>query len=400
MATPQFGAGRPSEYSIDQVNQWMRAQPWWAQIRGAPGSKLTDAKKKAILRQAQASGVVVDEGDMEVDPAGNFNPKGHKLRNTLIVAGIAGATLATMGAAGVFSGAAGAGAGAGAGGGAGAAGAGAGAGTAAGATGGAGILGTASSLGPMVNPALAGAIPAAAGGAVVPTIAPGLAGSLSAGSMIPTASSVGLGGLGAAGAGAGGAFDAAGNFIGDSTVTNQALDRPWWQTALGVADRVGKATGDWEEGRRAQRQDESLAAYRQNLANEARFRSMLASRELALKAPTMRADASIRGDRLANAQPIHIQRPANIPDLAISGGFSPANWSENTRALGRQMSANALAGSGTDELTPPELERSPQANTLDSILNTASLVSAIPYTRQGRRVPRPGDPDYVPTQNA
>src|SRR4030095_5894519 len=99
MATPQFGAGRPSEYSIDQVNQWMRSQPWWQTIRGAPGSKLTDAKKKAILRQAQASGVRVDEGDMEVDPAGNFNPKGHKLRNTLIVAGLAGATLATMGAA-------------------------------------------------------------------------------------------------------------------------------------------------------------------------------------------------------------------------------------------------------------------------------------------------------------
>jgi hypothetical protein len=216
------------------------------------------------------------------------------------------------------------------------------------------------------------------------------------GSLLGTA-----GTIAGAGAGAGEAWDAAGNFIGDSTVNNLADGgRPWWQSALGIGRNVAGAASDWEEGRRAQRQDESLAAYRQNLANEARFRSMLASRELALRAPEMRANASIRGDRLANAQPIHIQRPSNIPDLQVTGGFSPANWSENTRALGRQMSANALAGSGTDELTPPELERSPQPSRLDSYLNTASLFSAAPYfSRQGRRVPRPGDPDYVPTQN-
>jgi len=119
-------AGGQSEASIDQVNIWMRSQPWWAAIKGN-ASNLNDAQKRQILQAAQQNGVQVDEGDIEVDKAGNFNPKGHKLRNTLIVAGIAAATIATMGAAGAFAGAAGAGSAAAGAGGAGAAAAGTGA---------------------------------------------------------------------------------------------------------------------------------------------------------------------------------------------------------------------------------------------------------------------------------
>jgi hypothetical protein len=116
--TPNLGYGKQSEVQIDVVNQWMRSTPWyqqqmraWGQDPGHP--TLTKAQSAQILRQAQANGVVVDEGDMEVDDHGNFNPKGHKLRNTLVVAGIAGAAIATMGAAGAFGGAAAAGSGAG-----------------------------------------------------------------------------------------------------------------------------------------------------------------------------------------------------------------------------------------------------------------------------------------------
>lgn len=90
---PQLGYGKQTEASIDQVNQWMRSQPWWQQIKGN-SQDIGPQQKQAILRAAQQNGVVVDEGDMEIDKAGNFNPKGHKLRNTLIVAGIAGAALA------------------------------------------------------------------------------------------------------------------------------------------------------------------------------------------------------------------------------------------------------------------------------------------------------------------
>jgi hypothetical protein len=117
MTTPNLGYGKPSEATIDQVNIWMRSTPWyqqqlraWGQDPGHP--TLTKAQSRQILREAQANGVVVDEGDMEVDNHGNFNPKGHKLRNVLVVAGIAGAAIATMGAAGVFGASAAAGSGA------------------------------------------------------------------------------------------------------------------------------------------------------------------------------------------------------------------------------------------------------------------------------------------------
>lgn len=111
MADPQLGYGQKNEVQIDQVNQWMRQTPWyqaqlraWGQDPGHP--TLTKSQSQQILKMAQGQGVVVDEGDMEVDNHGNFNPVGHKLRNTLIVGGIAAATLLTAGAAGAFSAAA------------------------------------------------------------------------------------------------------------------------------------------------------------------------------------------------------------------------------------------------------------------------------------------------------
>jgi len=110
----QLGYGKPTEATIDQVNIWMRSTPWyqsqmraWGQDPGHP--TISKSQSQQLLRMAQAQGVKVNEGDMEVDDHGNFNPKGHKLRNTLIVIGIAAATIATMGAAGVFAGAGGAG---------------------------------------------------------------------------------------------------------------------------------------------------------------------------------------------------------------------------------------------------------------------------------------------------
>lgn len=111
---PNLGYGKPTEASIDQVNQWMRGSTWYQDLLRSMGHdpsapvKLSKDEGKKVMAAAQQQGVVVDQGNMEVDPAGNFNPKGHKLRNTLIVAGLAGATIATMGAAGAFAGASGA----------------------------------------------------------------------------------------------------------------------------------------------------------------------------------------------------------------------------------------------------------------------------------------------------
>lgn len=112
--------GGDSEASINQVNQWMRSQPWYAQQLAAWGQNpnnvhLSQSQAQQLLRMAQANGVQVDQGAIEVDPAGNFNPKGHKLRNTLIAGGIAGAALTGGAALGAFGGLGGAGAAAGAG---------------------------------------------------------------------------------------------------------------------------------------------------------------------------------------------------------------------------------------------------------------------------------------------
>lgn len=168
---PNLGYGKQSEASIDSVNQWMRAQPWWQSIAGR-GGQLSDQQRQMILRQAQANGVVVDEGDMEIDPAGNFNPKGHKLRNSLIVGGIAaGALLGGPALLGAFGGGGGA-------------------------AGGAGAAGAAGSG--------AGSLAAIEGGAYGLNSA-ALAG-LGTGAMgaVPVAGSLGAGAAGAAAAGAGG----------------------------------------------------------------------------------------------------------------------------------------------------------------------------------------------------
>lgn len=87
-----------SEQEIDRVNQWMRSQPWYVRQLAAWGQtpdrvNLSKFQANQLVRLAQANGVQVDEGHFEVDPGGNFNPRGHKMRNTLIGLG-AGAAVA------------------------------------------------------------------------------------------------------------------------------------------------------------------------------------------------------------------------------------------------------------------------------------------------------------------
>lgn len=117
--TPALGYGQRGDAPIDQVNIWMRSTPWYQSLIKSFGQQpnnvhLNDQQKQQVIRAAQANGVVVDEGGngQEIDDSGNFQAKSHTLRNTLTVAGIAAAAIATMGAAGVFGGAAAAGSGA------------------------------------------------------------------------------------------------------------------------------------------------------------------------------------------------------------------------------------------------------------------------------------------------
>lgn len=146
---PPLGYGQRGEAPLDAFNQWFRARPeYYAKLaswgQDPTNVHLNDDQKQQMVRLAQSLGAVVDEGHngQEVDDSGNFQAKSHALRNTLIVAGIAAASLATMGAAGVFSAGAGGASAAGAGGaaaGASTAGAGAAAAGAGAAAGGAGV---------------------------------------------------------------------------------------------------------------------------------------------------------------------------------------------------------------------------------------------------------------------
>lgn len=379
MPQPNLSYGHQTEASLDQVNIWMRSQPWWQAIKGN-NAKLNDAQRRQIQQAAQANGVVIDEGSVNIDSTGNLDNQGHKLRNTVLVAGIAAASIATMGAAGAFAGAAGAGSAAG---GAGAA----GAGTLASTTIGSGMLGP------------------IAGGT-------GLAGAAGAGAG--TAGTIGtaakIGGLLSGGKGATGYLDTAGR----------------------VADAIGAASS----GRAAGRLAETNAAYGQNRNIIDLYRAQqdaansentfglnkvsagigvgnldLNQKQFSLDAPGKRASNSVRGDILANAQDaVGSGISPNIPVPTITGGLRPSMFSANTRALGGEMSSQALASQKAgDNFAPlptlpdykpgptsPSLTDVPQAGKLDSILNVASsiggLMGSIPY----KRTPQPGDPDYIP----
>jgi len=81
----------------------------------------------------------------------------------------------------------------------------------------------------------------------------------------------------------------------------------------------------------------------------------LAFARLGLEAPGMRAGNSVRGDILANVQPVQISGPltgtgGRMPQ--ITGGLTPELLSGNTRQLGALQSQQALADQPSG-ITPP-----------------------------------------------
>jgi hypothetical protein len=148
--------------------------------------------------------------------------------------------------------------------------------------------------------------------------------------------------------------------------------------------------------------DKSLDLQALNSAYQAalsRGSGVLSEQAANLAAPGKRAANSVRGDALANLQDVQISGLPNGVHMAnITGGLRPSMFSGNTRALGQQMSRQALldqmAGDPTpfSDLKPLDLSsitaRSapgptplPQGNALDSILANigmyGSMASAI-----------------------
>lgn len=105
---PALGYGNKNSADINTVNQWMRQQPWYQALLKSFGQDpnnvhLNDSQKQAVIKAAQANGIVVDEGHngQDVDDSGNFEAKSSLGKNILIGAAIGGLALTGLGAAGI-----------------------------------------------------------------------------------------------------------------------------------------------------------------------------------------------------------------------------------------------------------------------------------------------------------
>jgi len=134
---------------------------------------------------------------------------------------------------------------------------------------------------------------------------------------------------------------------------------------------------------------QALAAA-QNSQN-AREGGILNEQELALSAPRTRAQNSVRGSILANAQDASISGlPAGVHVPTISGGLRPSMFTGDTRALGQAMTRDALLSQMAPQVTPyssmkpldvssilamkaPGATPLPQPSALDNILSNIGM---------------------------
>ncbi len=405
---PSLGYGKTGTTDLNTFNQWFRSRPEYyaklAEFGQDPNNvHLNDDQKQQMVRLAQSLGAVINEGGdgQEVDSSGNFQNKSHKLRTGLIIAGIAAAALATAGAAGAFGGAA-LGAGEGAAGAAGATGAGLGgveAGVASG-LGAAALPGAGTALG---GAGLAGA--GAAGAAGLGGVEAGAASGLGAAALPGAetgleASMLGAGGAGATGAGLGGveagaasgvadglpgagtalggvgdsagAFDAAGNFIGDSSVTGEVGDAAaagGLGTGLGstlgklgaLAGGVGSAIGkaSTAAGNNALDQEQlGLQANGQNVVGNNAFENQLMARA--------KEDDSQRSTALKNAyRASYANNPRVSPFDPVGAPKYSADYLSTLGALSDQAKAKLSTASPYDTNAMPALKPYKDINPAD-----------------------------------
>jgi hypothetical protein len=134
---------------------------------------------------------------------------------------------------------------------------------------------------------------------------------------------------------------------------------------IGAAYAQSRAQGRQAEAVANQRQDagaQNAYATDKSLDLEALVRGyqaeldkakgQLSEYETRLSAPQSRASNAVRGDILANVQDVGIDAPAGVNVTSFSGGLRPSLLSGNTRALGGQMSKEALLDALSGSPTP------------------------------------------------
>lgn len=107
----------------------------------------------------------------------------------------------------------------------------------------------------------------------------------------------------------------------------------------------------------------------------------LAQKKSALAAPGSLANQSVRGDVLANSQDASVSGlPSYIHVPQMGGGLRPSMLSASSRALGGQMSRNALADSTSGKFTNmpalptvPTATPLPSAGTFDKVLQGTAI---------------------------
>lgn len=234
--------------------------------------------------------------------------------------------------------------------------------------------------------ALGGALaaPAAAAGAGAEATVPGVVGgTLGADLAANTAAAVAptSGGLFAAGTGPG--------MVAGSGIT-PALGAAG--TYLDRAGQVSDALNGLNSGLQHGREAETNATQTQDRNAISRYGAETNAARLNLAAPQARGQTSVQGDILANAKPFswtgQTKMVGNIPVPQSTGGLSPDVFSDNTRTLGKEMSANALTDNrrlGGDAIGPaPPLTPPAQAGTGSRILSGASTALNIWNAYRGR----------------
>jgi hypothetical protein len=101
--------------------------------------------------------------------------------------------------------------------------------------------------------------------------------------------------------------------------------------------------------------DKSLdleALVRAQQAELDRMKGVMSEYDTKLSAPQSRAANSVRGDILANVQDVGFDAPAGVNVTSFSGGLRPSLLSGNSRALGQQMSKEALLDALSGSPTP------------------------------------------------
>lgn len=163
-----------------------------------------------------------------------------------------------------------------------------------------------------------------------------------------------------------------------------------------AAGRAAEAAANQRQDQGAQNAyatDKSLdleALIRGYQAELDKAKGQLSEYETKLSAPQSRAANSVRGDILANVQDVGVSAPDGVNVTSFSGGLRPSLLSGNSRALGQQMSKeallDALSGAPTpfSDLAPVDLSSVtsrrapaqtalPQASTMDRVMEQIGL---------------------------